>query len=407
MNPVMKFGVVAVVMGASIGSARADVAETRGGVTIRTEDGRFEAKFGGRIHLDGNVPLDDDADNAEEGIAEQRSDFFFRRARLTLDGKAYGWTYKFENDFASQDEDSGSGFREMWIGTKVFGQNLRIGQAKPYRGMEELTSSNEISFMERPFATSTSIYGNRQYLIGLFLDGAGTNWGWGVSGYNLRSGEATGTDNDGDQTDNETDGMGGAVRAYYLPVLSDTRVLHIGATFSSDNPSNQKTVVASSARYAGRSGPSGSLSGTATTDEQSTFGLELAGKLGGFYAQGEYAAATFAQELGEDIDADTYYVQLSYLITGETKPYDVKKGVFKSPKPKNAGGAWEAKLRYDVIETDGLATDREISQFIAGVNWYVNPAVRMMFEYVSGEFAPDGGPDSSLDALTTRIQLAF
>ncbi|MGQ0528689.1 MAG: OprO/OprP family phosphate-selective porin [Panacagrimonas sp.] len=385
-------------MGTGGGAAWADTAETRGGVTIRTEDGRFEAKFGGRIHLDGNVPLDDDADNAEEGIAEQRSDFFFRRARLTLEGKAYGWIYKFENDFAGQDDQSGSGFRELWIGTKIFGQNLRMGQAKPYRGMEELTSSNELLIMERPYASSTSLYGNRQYLTGLFLDGAGTQWGWGVSAYSLRNGA---------ENSEETDGVGAALRAYYAPVLSDTRVFHVGATFSSDNPSNEETVSASSARYAGRSGPSGSLSGTATTDEQSTFGLELAGKLGAFYAQGEYAAATFAQELGEDIDADTYYLQLSYLITGETKPYDIKKGVFKSPKPKNAGGAWEAKLRYDVIETEGLATDREISQLVAGLNWYVNPAVRMMFEYLSGEFAPDAGSDSSLDALSARIQFAF
>lgn len=412
MEKIFKLGALAVFLGTA-GVAHADLATTTGGVTIKTEDGRFEAKFGGRIHLDTNTPLDDDQDNADEGLGEQRFDAFFRRARLTLEGKAYGWSYKFENDFAGQNDSEGSGFREMWIGTKVGPANLRIGQAKPYRGMEELTSSNEIFMMERPFATATSIYGSRQYLTGLFLDGAGSNWGWGVSAYNLRSGS---------DTANETDGFGSAGRVYVAPVMTDANVFHIGLTASVDNPTNSNpdgdggfdaiSVAPSSARYAGRSGPSGSLSDAATADEQTTYGLELAGRAGPLYVQGEYAAATFSEAAGaavagDDVDVTTYYVQTGWLITGETKPYDVKKGVFKSPKPKNAFGAWEAKFRYDFIELEEATPDREVSQFIVGLNWYVNPAVRMMFEYISGENEPASGDSSKLDVLATRIQFAF
>lgn len=404
MTKLMQYGALAVFIGGSVGVAHADLAETKGGVTIRTEDGRFQAKFGGRIHLDTNIPLDDDDKNLDEGVGEQRFDAFFRRARLTLEGKAYGWSYKFENDFAGQGDSEGSGFREMWIGTKIADVvNLRIGQAKPYRGMEELTSSNEIFMMERPFATATSIYGSRQYMTGLFLDGSGSNWGWGLSGYNLRNG----TD-----TANETDGMGAAGRFYFAPVLTDSTVLHLGATASIDNPTNGRTAAASSARFAGRSGPSGSLGDTATTDEQTTYGFELAGKMGPFYGQGEYAMATFSEAagaatLGDDIDVDTYYVQLGWLITGETKPYDVKKGVFKSPKPANPYGAWEAKIRYDSIETDEATPDREASYFIVGLNWFVNPSVRMMFEYITGKDDADGIDSRKLDIIATRLQFSF
>ncbi|MGQ0620821.1 MAG: OprO/OprP family phosphate-selective porin [Panacagrimonas sp.] len=378
------------------GPALADLAETKGGITIKTDDGRFEAKVGGRIHLDSNIFVEDDDD--VDGIGDQSTDIFFRRARLTLEGKAYGWTYKFENDFAGQSEIEGSGFREMWIGTKLGPANVRIGQAKPYRGMEELTSSNEITFMERPFATATSIYGSRQYLTGLFFDGAGESWGWGLAGYNLRNGS---------DTDNETDGMGGSGRVYFAPVKSDTSLFHIGLTASLDNPTNGKTVGASSVRFVGRSGPSQSLS-TSTTDEQTTYGVELAGKAGPFYAQGEYAAATFSQQEADDVDVDTYYVQLSYLITGESRPYDIKKGVFKSPKPNGAAGAWEAKLRYDFIENQGDdITEREVSQLVAGLNWYVNPNVRMMFEYITGDNEADGAEEISGDVITTRVQFGF
>lgn len=394
-GPRLRLSLLACLSAGSIGIAHADLAETKGGVSIKSEDGRFEARFGGRIHLDGNVFIDDQDD--ADGIGDQATDLFFRRARLILEGKAYGWTYKFENDFAAQDDSEGSGFRELWIGTRLGSANLRVGQAKPYRGMEELTSSNEISFMERPFASSNVIYGNRQFLTGVFLDGAGSHWGWGLSGYNLRNGA---------DSEDETDGVGASGRAYWAPLISESQVLHIGASASLDNPANGKAVAASGARYAGRSGPSASL-GLSTVDEQASYGLEFAGKAGPVYAQVEYALASFGQDAASDLDLRTGYVQVSWMLTGETRPYDVKKGVFKSPKLRAESGAWELKLRYDYVETDGAATEREVTQASAGLNWYLNPSVRMMFEYSHGENEPEGGDSISGDVLTTRLQFAF
>ena len=415
MNKLVHYGALAVFVGGGIGVAHADLAETKGGVTIRTEDGRFEAKFGGRIHLDTNIPMDDDEDNIEEGIGEQKFDAFFRRARLILEGKAYGWSYKFENDFAAQDEDSGSGFRELWIGTRMFDMfNVRFGQAKPYRSMEELTSSNEITFMERPFSSASSLYGGRpQYALGVFLDNSYANWGWGLSGFNLRNGELTSTDGDGDETSNETDGMGGAGRVYFAPIMTDTAVVHIGGSMSFENPSQGQPITPSSARYSGRSGPSASWGDGATDDDVMTYHLELAGKMGPFYGQAEYAMSELgeadgAAEAGDDAELTSWYVQATWLITGETKPYDIKKGVFKSPKPANPYGAWEAKIRYDFIELEEVTPDREAKQLSAGVTWYVNPSVRLLVEYITGEREDDDGTDPfELDIISTRLQFAF
>lgn len=419
MKKLIHYGALAVFVGGGMGVAHADLSETKGGITIRTEDGRFEAKIGGRIHLDTNIPLDDDEDNFEQGggagIGEQKFDTFFRRARLSLEGKAYGWSYKFENDFAGQDEDSGSGFREMWIGTRLFDSfNVRFGQAKPYRAMEEMTSSNEILFMERPFISSGSFYGGRpQYILGVFVDNAYTNWGWGLAGYNLRNGEVTSTDSEGDETANETDGMGGTGRIYFVPVLNDNTVLHLGLSASFENPSQGQSLTPSSARYAGRSGPSASWSDAATDEDVTSLNVELAGKYGPFYAQAEYATAEFAEAGGVDVGEDdaklnSYYIQASWLITGETKPYDIKKGAFKSPKPRAPTGAWELKVRYDYIELEDVTPDREAETIAAGVNWYINPAVRLMVEYISGKREDDGlGDDFKLDIISTRLQFAF
>lgn len=379
-------GMGALLAGFAAAPAQAETVETRGGIKIISDDGRFTAKLGGRIHLDSNVWVDDDEfGDLETGI-------FFRRGRLTLEGEAYGWSYKFENDFAGQSGDNGSGIREMWIGTELAGINLRIGQAKPYRGIEELTSSNELLFIERPFASGSGIY--RQYQTGVFADAAGRNHGWGVAAYNLRNGA---------DSDDDTDGMGVTARGYWLPVLDDRSLLHVGGVASLDNPANGKTVGAA-VRFAGRRGPSQGLG--ATTDQQQSYGLELAGRVGSLALQSEYHVVTLSQPAGDDTDLSASYIQVSWLLNGEVKPYDVGKGVFKSPKPASGLGAWELKLRHDLIDASGDDPDVDVSQLAAGLNWFVNPNVRFMLEYIHGETdVSGGGVDGSL--VATRAQFNF
>jgi phosphate-selective porin OprO/OprP len=67
--------------------------ETKGGIKITSADKKFEAQVGGRIHFDAYAYDRDLA--ATTGTTE------FRRARLTLQGKALGWEYKMEQDFGA------------------------------------------------------------------------------------------------------------------------------------------------------------------------------------------------------------------------------------------------------------------------------------------------------------------
>jgi phosphate-selective porin OprO/OprP len=386
MNGLFKKTALALATAASFGagSTLAATADTKGGLKIKSDDGNFEASLGGRIHYDGNFFVEDD-----DIPGGETDSTFFRRARLTLSGKAYGWKYKFENDFAGQSGSSGSGFREMWIGTKVGPADMRIGQAKPHRGMEELTSSNEVLFMERPWATATGIYDGRQFAQGLFFDGHGSNWTWGAAAYNLR-------DADGP----ETDGKGFSGRVTYVPMMNKLAVLHIGATASVDRPEDGNVVEAAAK-------PAGRLSSTediaAGDDGRTAFGLEAAYRNGPFYVQSEYVKATFENDAASDEDVTTYYIQGSWLLTGESKPYDAKKGVFKSPKPAGDKGAWEAKAKYDVIKNDDVS-NLEVNQAIVGLNWYYNPNVRFMFEYIDGtnEFL-----NRDLSTLAARVQFSF
>jgi phosphate-selective porin OprO/OprP len=394
----MKLTALAAVLAAMAASpAMAQKVSTNGGIRIQSDDGNFEGRLGARIHWDTNNFVDDDD-------APQTGGSFFRRARLTFRGKAYGWDYIFENDFAGQSGTNGSGFRDMNISRTVGPGKLIIGQFKPFRGMEEMTSSNEISFMERPVTTATGIYTN-QFQMGLGYTGTVESFGYGVFVQNLRP---AGADS------GRTEGMSYGGRGWFTPVNNDQTVLHLGLSASIDNArensnlatSSNQAVGVGSIRYSGRQGPSQGFGLSGPGEDATNMAIELAGRSGPFYAQAEYAQVSMSQVAASDTDVTAYHVQFTFMATGESKPYNMSGGRFGSPAPKGSMGAVELGLRYEYIENDDIAGEPEVSILTAGVNWYLNPNLRFMFNYVMGE-AEVSGNKTSIDNFTTRVQWAF
>jgi phosphate-selective porin OprO/OprP len=126
------------------------------------------------------------------------------------------------------------------------------------------------------------------------------------------------------------------------------------------------------------------------------------------------------------LHADGAYVDFTWLITGETKPYNAR---IRPARPlwdlKNPGlGAWEAALRYEYyklrhgtgVGADGK-TDAELDNrydaVVAGVNWYPNEFLRFSVNYLYGNFANRGAgkspnPDKhSNNAVLGRAQVEF
>lgn len=412
MHNLLKYGALAVFVGAT-GAAQADTAETKGGIKIKSDDGRFEAQIGGRIHLDA-VSLDND----ESATYSTEGGAYFRRARLTLTGKAYGWEYKFENDFAdeSPDTDVIGSFRDMYVATTLGPGKLTLGQFKPLRGMEELTSSNEITMIERPFASASGMFSGRQFAIGAKYQGEAGNLTYGLAVQN--NSVLKGNDS---RTTEEPVITG---RVTFAPINSDSSTLHLGLSAGMEYGD-----AATGARLRGRGklpatdlGTSRTLAeaGVATNAEDkdaSHVGLELAGAFGPFYAQAEYIQASYSDAYDDgngnpaDADVAAYYLMASWFVTGEHKPY--KAGVFKSPKPKNSFGAFEVKARYDFAENKDQPTtatnERELSVLTVGTNWYVNPNVRLMLEYSMAEdnTTQVNGAFVEPSAVTLRTQFSF
>ncbi|MFP5356905.1 MAG: OprO/OprP family phosphate-selective porin [Gammaproteobacteria bacterium] len=395
MNNFLKYGALAALVGFS-GAAMADTAETKDGLTIKTEDGRFEGKLGGRIHFDGNLIDGDENGRSDADI----SDVFFRRARLTLSGKAYGWEYKFEQDFAGGAPSE----RDLYIATKFGPGKVYLGQFKHYNGMEEMTSSNEITFMERPYVQA-NFFGNQQFGMGLGYKG-----GIGKAGTYAFSVQNSKVDGDGN---NSNEDLYTSARLTYAPLLADASVVHLGLSYANENINTERftgnppvsagdTGGAINIQYAGRS--VGSVSLLNNYNEATFVGLEAATVQGPFYLQAEYALGK-ADFLAGNPSQDTaaYYVQASWHVTGESKPY--KSGVFKSVKPAKAGGAVELKARYEFAENKDRV-DAEVEAFTVGANWYVNPNVRFMLEYISAETKAGLGADEP-KVVTARTQFSF
>lgn len=422
MHKTIAMGAIAALTLGLAQPASADSAETKGGLTIKTDDGRFEFKLGGRFHLDAYAFDGCAVDGVDCAEGTTVGGMFMRRGYLTSSGKLYGWKFKHEFDLAASNTNPQATWREAWVATEALGGELTIGQFKPFRSMEELTSSNEILMMERPYSSASSLYGGsaRQFQMGVGYKTLFSLGSLGVSVYNLHAiGQAA------------SEGMGTSSRLTLLPVDADGTTVHLGLVYGVDNFNRTGTGTAglatggpSAASLAGRSSTnqvtglsSVSLGATDNGESQTTYSVEAAATFGPGFIQAEYAKSTLGEDDAgfDDREVTSYYAQGSFFITGETKPYKKDRGTYGSPKPLSEAGAWEITGRYDFIQSPdltGVTGKPEVTQVTVGLNWYANPNVRIMLNYSMGDeettnTTTNATRERELDAIGLRTQLSF
>lgn len=381
--------------------ALADTAETKGGLKIKTDDGRFEGQIEGRAMLDFAVFDNSDTGGQNVGGTE------WRRVRIAAAGKLYGWEYLFEPDYS----DDVVTFKDLWIATTLGPGKLTIGQFKQYFSIEELTSSRYITFMERSFLTQTLATSHQ---AGLGYQGAAGMVTFGVSGYNIDTNDAEANES-----------VGAGARLTIAPLMTDFATLHFGLAGAQEHygvstaPSTgDNDRVRARVRVAGHmsdaSRPTLMDLDNGLGVNGTKVGVEAAAVFGPFSVQGEYGRGAFEDEV-EEGEISTYNVFLSVFLTGEQRPYDAKKGRFGQIKPKSDIGAFELALRQDVVNGEEnpvgapLTRDAEASALTFGVNWYLNPNVRFMLDYIDSEVKDElaGTTTDEAKAVTGRVQLHF
>jgi phosphate-selective porin OprO/OprP len=190
----------------------------------------------------------------------------------------------------------------------------------------------------------------------------------------------------------------------FAQINTEQSTLHFGAWASTENLNLGSPDLSAVANYAGRRGPAQTIATVAgaSGDSVNVMAVEAAGSFGPLFFQGEYAMADFERPIGGDHEVETWYVQGAWLINGGHRAYKPATGVFGAPKYVDKG-LWELTARYDHIENKDIFR-REANSMILGVNYYLNPAMRIMFNYTRGENEVNGDETGQ---YAVRTQFAF
>lgn len=111
---------------------------------------------------------------------------------------------------------------------------------------------------------------------------------------------------------------------------------------------------------------------------------------------------------------------MAYLLTGETREYFPERGILGTVTPRrNFGlgksrgpGAWEVTARISHIDlNDSFVHGGEATNYSLGLNWYMNPNFRVMWNYIHADIKvrtdfplPNSTPTANLDnnAISSR-----
>lgn len=336
--------------------------------SLKVTSGDFSWQPFGRIHLDAAAFNDDQRDHPDG--AE------FRRARLGMKGKvAKDFGYKAEIDFANE----GVAIKSLYMNyTGIDNTEIRVGHFKPAYSMDDMTSSNDITLIERA-APVVSFSTSEQIGAGVLTHGQ--NWSAAAGVFNADAGRSS----------NDDESISIAARVTGAPINADGKLIHFGASASYRKPDQANNTFDFDERAENALQSSDSVSAVITDAQNATiYGLEAAAALGPFSLQAEYLMANVENDAGNDPSFDGWYAQGSWVLTGESRAYKASKGAFGGIKPAHAfdpsngdWGAVELAVRYSHLDlNDNGINGGEMNNLTLGANWYLNNNMRLMANYI-------------------------
>lgn len=367
-------------------------------VIVDSEDGRFQWRLDGRVQVDaahyqeGENPL---ADGAE-----------LRRVRLAIKTILWkDWAAELDVEFEEDEIE----VKDAWLAYIGLPSTIiRLGNQKEPFSLEELTSSRNVTFLERALP---NVFAPARH-IGVSY----TRWGarWHASA-GIFGEEATDVDETG-----EDDGVGASGRFVFTPIRDDNRIVHLGLSATTRTPD-----AGSDDRIRLRVRPETHVNRARfvntgrirNVDRYRALGFEAAAQIGAFHLQGEYISADVERMAGAtDASFDGWYAYISWSPTGDRQPYTLDAAEFGRMVPLEKRGAWELALRFSSVDLNDLAAGIEggssdIATF--GVNYYANANIRLMLnlsQVENDEFADADGDlvgGDEFEVAQMRIQITF
>ncbi len=330
----------------------------------------------------------------------------FRRAQIGVQGTAYrDINYALVIDAAATG-GLASAVRDATIaytGLRPF--VMTVGNQKPQTGLETSFSdrSNASTFLE-PGLSAQLLTATGTRNIGLRLSTGNDHYALSLGVF-------------GDDINNNgvalpaSEGWGGHGRLAWAPVNAPGKLVHVGVSGYWRSVARGRAAVATdplARQLRFRAQPEVTVDSTRLVDtgnlafarEAELIAGEAAAVWGPVSLQGEYVRS-FVQQDGNrvDLDFDGGYAALSWFLTGESRVYDGRTGVFTRVSPKKnftlkgGPGAFELAGRWSFIDLDsdpdllalgGVRGGRETDYTLA-LNWYANPYLRFMFNYIHAD----------------------
>ncbi|HEY5656183.1 MAG TPA: porin [Myxococcota bacterium] len=375
------------------------------GFRVESEDGLFEFKFGGRIQLDAAfVEPENDLDDwaIANGVEDLRGfGAEVRRARLFTQGNLYEHGI-FASDLAF--EGAKVSVKDMWVGLAnlpLVGR-VRAGHFKEAFGLEELTSSNFTTFMER--AASTEAFTPKRN-IGIGFDNSALNrrMTWAVGGF------AEAPDQSGDRDLSNLSNYNITARVTGAPLYADDgrELIHLGVAYSHKFMNGEIDFGGREVHLA----EDFVFTPAIAADGADLLGLEFASVWGPVSVQGEWMSTWVDQAAGPNLNFMGGYGQVSWFVTGEHRPYQTCRCSFGRIKPerrfaprKGDWGALELAARYSYLDlTDENIRGGIQSGVTVGANWYLYSNLRFMLNWVHSH--RNGVGDQ--DAVQGRLGIDF
>ncbi len=396
------------------------VAFTNNRPTISSADGSSSISVRANVQMDGAMygespagPLTTDfrrgsvggVPNRENTAARDFSDgFYFRRARFGVEGTiARDFNYRLLLELGGSGTEGPTRINDAWIAYTGFAPfTLQLGAFSPPANMDDGTSPEDIPFLERASASELSrSLGGADGRIGLGVKANGARW---MSSLTF----TTRTVNDAEVFDVQAAAVG---RAGLLLATANDYNVHAGVSGTyvfAPADQGQDATPRHPMRFRDRpeirvDGVRLIDTGSIDADHASVYGLEFGANWKSFYLQGEhfwYDVERRASANLPDPDFKGYYLQGSWILTGESRRYNAATGSFQNPRPMvpfsgNGGfGAWELAARYSRMNLnfeEGLAGTAAVpgsvrggdqSIVTLGVNWFPNPNVKIMMNYM-------------------------
>jgi phosphate-selective porin OprO/OprP len=368
--------------------------DTSGLPTLSLEELKLSARIGARLSFDGAAFL------TTGNLAGFDDGVELRRAQIKMRGDAtllVPLKYEFDLGYVPDQFNLTKAYL-IFPDIRYIG-SLQAGQFQPPMGLDLVTSSWSISFME-PAAPLTAIAPGTQAGVRIgrpVLDRRAT-WALGMFGPGAG----------GNEYGSVSQGFGNVVgRATWLAAgrpdaadASRNRFLHVGLS------ANVQFASSGTIRY--RSRPESYVApyvidtGDIASSGASTIGGEIAWVNGPFSAQGEFVHSWVSGTDAGSLDFGGFYGYAAWVLTGESRPYDSDAGAFGHIVPRRdfsfhrgqGWGAIEVAVRYsDTDLTSGPVQGGRLRLLMSSLNWYLQPHLTCMFEYGTGKVtdAPSGG----------------